>query len=136
MANYVQTNNSVSAAYQNFFLSKVPEGKDYIIFSSEDYYNCVYGSYDGSRFNDSTLIRISRSYGSQGVVSYIDESSTSVSIGYEYYSYSNVGIGTLLTSPDVYNKQLIHDSIQTILLFTILLVTIGFNIIRKRWIDN
>ena len=136
MANYTQSNSSVSSSYYNFFLSKVPEGEDYLIFSTDDYYYCVYGSYDGKRFNDSTLIRVSRTYGNQGVVSYIEEANTTVTIGYEYYSYSNIGVGTYINPPDVYNKQLIHNSLQTILLFTILLVTIGFNIIRKRWIDN
>lgn len=135
MANYVQSNNSVSSSYQNFFLSKVPEGDDFIIFASEDYYYCVYGSYDNGNFNDSTLIRISRTYGSQGVVDYINESTTTVTIRYEYYSYSNIGIGTLVYSPGIYQNQLTHDSIQTVLLFIILLVTVGFNVIRKRWID-
>lgn len=135
MANYVQTNSSVSSAYQNFFLSHVPEGEDFIIFATDDYYYCVYGSYDNGTFNDSTLIRISRTYGSQGVVDYISESTTTVSVSYEYYTYSNVGIGTLVNSPGIYQNQLTHESIQTVLLFIILLVTVGFNVIRKRWID-
>lgn len=137
MANYVQTNASVGSTYQNFFLSKVPEGSDYVIFAMDDYYICIYGVHGSdSSFTDSTVIQISRSYGNQGEVTYIEEDNTTYSITYEYYSYSNVGVGTFLVSPYVEQHNYLHANLQTSLLFILVLVSIGFNVVRKRWIDD
>lgn len=137
MANYTQYNSSVGTAYQNFFLSKVPEGSDYVIFAMEDYYICIYGDHSSdTSFTDSTVIKISRTYGNQGEVTYVEESNTTYSISYEYYSYSNVGIGTYLVSPYVQQNNYLQSNLQTGILFILLLVSIGFNVIRKRWIDT
>lgn len=134
MANYVQSNSSVSSSYQQFFLSKVPIGDDYIIFSTDDYYICVHGDYNGTAFSNSTLIKISRSYGNQGSVSYSTESSTTVTINYEYYSYSNIGTGTLLVSPQQSINNFESTNYIFISLFAFILLFVGFNVIKKRWI--
>lgn len=137
MANYTQTNSSVGSSYYNFFLSKVPQGSDYIIFRSDDYYICIYGDYQGNNtFKNSTVIRISTAYNQGGQVYYSNESTTTYSISYEYYSYSNVGTGTFLQDPR-YNMDTSHQlTMQTSILFILLLSFIGFNILRKRWIDR
>lgn len=135
MASYTQTQNSVGTTYYNFFLSKVPEGEDYIIFTIDGYYICIYGDYDGENtFNDSTVIKISRTSGSPGVVTYSEEDSSSFTISYEYYSYSNIGTGTYLADPRVTEYTKNFDMIQTSLLLALLLCFIGFNVIKKRWI--
>ena len=135
MASYTQTNNSVGSSYYNFFLSKVPDGEDYIIFAVDGYYICIYGDYSsGNTFTDSTVIKISRTQGSQGTVSYSEENTTTFNIGYEYYSYSNIGTGTYLASPRFAEYTANHSIIQTSLLFALVLIVIGFNVIKKRWI--
>lgn len=135
MATYTQSNNSVSSSYYNFFLSKVPDGEDFIIFATEDNYICIYGNYDsGNKFEDTTVIKISRTYGNQGTVTYSDETTSNFSISYEYYIYSNIGVGTFISSPRVSTNALTHDVIQTSLLLTLLFCFIGFNVIKKRWI--
>lgn len=134
MANYVQSNNSVSSAYQQFFLSKVPIGDDYLIFSTEDYYICVHGDFTGTNFLNSSVIKISRNYGSQGSVTYSSEDSTTVTINYEYYSYSNIGTGTLLVSPQQSINNFESTNYIFISLFAFLLLFVGFNVIKKRWI--
>lgn len=135
MATYSQYNGSVGSSYYNFFLSKVPADKDYIIFRIDDYYVCIYGDHvSGTTFEDTTVIKISTAYGSQGQVTYTSESSSSVNVIYEYYTYSNVGTGTLLVPPSVQlnGNQIEHYSFGV--LFVILLVILGFSIIKKRWI--
>lgn len=134
MSNYTQSNNSVSSTYQQFFLSKVPVGEDYIIFAVDGYYMCVYGDYSDGKFNDSTIIRISRQTGSNGTVSYLNESSTTVDVNYEYYTYSNIGTGTLLVSPHQTNNQFNISNYTFICIFAFILLYLGFNVIKKRWI--
>lgn len=135
MATYTQSNNSVSSSYYNFFLSKVPDGEDYIIFATENDYICIYGDYiSGNKFDDTTVIKISRSYNNQGTVTYVDENTSNFNISYEYYTYSNIGYGTYISSPRVSTNALTHDVIQTSLLLTLLFCFIGFNVIKKRWI--
>lgn len=135
MATYTQSNNSVSSSYYNFFLSQVPDGEDFIIFATEDNYICIYGDYSSdSKFDDTTVIKISRTYGNQGTVTYSDETTSNFNISYEYYTYSNIGIGTYISSPRDSTYALTHDVIQTSLLFTLLLCFVGFNVIKKRWI--
>lgn len=133
MATYNQYQYSVGSTYQNYFLSQVPAGKDYIIFSTQYDYILVYGDFDGSKFNDSTVLSIARS-NNNGTVDRTEESSTTVNISYDYYSYSNIGNGTFLIRPeDQFNNILISHYSFTVL-FILLLVTIGFNVIKKRWI--
>ena len=134
MANYVQSNNSVGSSYQQFFLSKVPIGDDYIIFSTDEDYICVYGEYTGTNFLNSTVIKISRTYGSQGSVTYTNEDSTSFSISYEFYSYSNIGTGTILSSPQDLNNSYQVSNYIFVCLFVFVLMFLGFNVIKKRWI--
>lgn len=134
MANYVQSNNSVGSSYQQFFLSKVPIGDDYIIFATEDYYICVHGEYNGINFLNSTVIKISRTYGSQGSVTYTNEDSTTFSISYEYYSYSNIGTGTILSSPQDLNNSYQISNYTFVCVFVFVLLFLGFNVIKKRWI--
>lgn len=135
MAAYTQTQNSVSSSYYNFFLSKVPEGEDYIIFAVDGYYICIYGNYTSDNtFEDSTVIRISRSSGSQGIVSYHEEDTTTFTINYEYYSYSNIGTGTYLADPRATEYTKNFSMIHTSLLFALVLLFVGFNVIKKRWI--
>lgn len=135
MASYTQTNSNVGSSYYNFFLSKVPDGEDYIIFATDDYYICIYGEYQSNNsFSDSTVIKISRSYNNQGVVSYSQETTTNYTVNYEYYSYSNVGLGTYLANPRYPEYTQNHNMINTSLLFALVLIVIGFNVIKKRWI--
>lgn len=137
MANYTQYNGSVGSSYYNFFLSQVPHGEDYIIFRIEDYYICIYGEYQGNNtFKDSTVITISTGYNQQGIVSTVNESTTTYTISYEYYTYSNIGTGTILVSPQENINIARHETLQTSILFVLLLCFIGFNVIRKRWIDT
>ena len=137
MANYVQTNNSVGSSYYNFFLSQVPYGEDYIIFRTDNYYICIYGDYQGNNtFKNSTVISISTQYNQNYTITRSNESNTTYSINYEYYTYSNIGTGTLLVSPQETINVTRHETLQTSLLFVLLLVVIGFNVIRKRWIDT
>lgn len=135
MASYTQTNNNVGSSYYNFFLSKVPDGEDYIIFAIDDYYICIYGEYKSNNsFSDSTVIKISRSYNNQGAVSYSQETTTNYTVNYEYYSYSNIGTGTYLSNPRYPEYTQNHNMINTSLLFALVLIVIGFNVIKKRWI--
>lgn len=133
MATYTQSNNSVGSTYYNYFLSHVPVGKDYIIFSTSDDYVLVYGDYDGSQFTDSTVYTIQRSY-NNGTVDITNESTTTVNISYDYYTYSNIGHGTLLIQPDqtLNNNHIQHYTFTVLLVF--LMFFIGFNVIKKRWI--
>lgn len=133
MATYTQSQNSVGSSYYNYFLSQVPVGKDYIIFSTSDDYMCVYGDFEDGSFKDSTVISIARSY-NQGVVTVKSENSTTVNTSYDYYVYSNVGKGTLLISPheNLNNIQVQHFTCIAAVL--ILFIIIGFSVIKKRWI--
>lgn len=133
MANYTQTNRNVSSSYYNFFLSQVPLGKDYIIFGDETYYYCVYGDYNGSLFNESTVLKIARTNNNGSVIT-SSEASTSVTITYEYYAYSNIGTGTYLIQPQAQNLMNTQINYIGSFVFILLIVTIGFSIIKKRWI--
>lgn len=134
MATYTQTNSNVSSSYYNYFLSQIPVGKDYIIFATDTNYMCVYGDQtSGSTFEDATVLSILRQ-NNQGRVTETNESSTTVNISYDYYTYSNVGYGTYLVSPiETHNNITISHYTFTALL-VLLLFFIGFNTIRKRWI--
>lgn len=137
MANYVQYNGNVGSSYYNFFLSQVPMGEDYIIFRTDNNYLCIYGKYEGNNtFKDSTVISISTTYNQQGEVTYTNEATTTYSLSYEYYTYSNVGVGTVLQDPRAYNDMPRQLTFQSSILFILLLCMIGFNILRKRWIDH
>lgn len=132
MATYTQGQYTVGSNYYNYFLSQVPVGKDYIIFSTQSEYYLVYGDYDGNVFNDSTVLSIARS-NSGGVVDRTEETTTTVKITYDYYTYSNIGHGTFLVSPvETHNNiQISHYSFIVLLL--LLFVTIGFSVVKKRW---
>lgn len=134
MASYSQGQYSVSSSYYNYFLSQVPEGKDYIIFSTSSDYICIYGDFDGNKsFDDSTVISIARS-NANGRVTFTDESSSTFTINYPYYAYSDVGVGTYLSRPQSNDRSLQQLTWINVILFVTLLVTIGFSIIKKRWI--
>lgn len=118
MANYVQYNGNVGSSYYNYFLSQVPLGKDYIIFRTENNYLCIYGKFDGNNtFKDSTIITISTTYNQQGVVTFTNETTTTYSLSYEYYTYSNVGVGTILQDPRAYNEMPKQLTFQSSILF-------------------
>lgn len=134
MANYTQSNNSVGSTYRDYFLSHVPAGSDYIIFATDDYYTLVYGDYDGASFTDSTIMTISRSYNSGGSVNVSEEDSTNVSINYDYYCYSNIGRGTLLVSASDQLRSYDVFNYTFICIFAFMLLYLGFNVIKKRWI--
>lgn len=134
MATYTQSNSNVSSSYYNYFLSQIPIGKDYIICATDTDYICVYGDHvSGSTFKDTTILSILRQY-NQGQVNETNESTTTVNINYDYYTYSNVGYGTYLVSPlETHNNITISHYTFTALI-VLLLFYIGFNTIKKRWI--
>lgn len=133
MATYNQYQSNVGSSYYNYFLSQVPSGMDYIIFSTQTEYMCVYGDFENGKFTDSTVLSIARTQ-SNGNVNVSHETSTTVNTTYDYYVYSNIGKGTYLVSPKDTNNtyQIQHFTFFSILI--ILFIILGFSVIKKRWI--
>lgn len=133
MATYNQYQSNVGSSYYNYFLSQVPEDKDYIIFSTQNEYMCVYGDFSGGKFNDSTVLSIARTQ-SNGNVNVSHETSTTVNTTHDYYVYSNIGKGTFLVSPRSTDNsyQVQHFTLFAVII--ILFIILGFSVIKKRWI--
>lgn len=140
MATYVQDYRSVSSSYIQFFLSQF-RNQEYLIFADDDYYYCVTSKDDFSNTGkiwsttNATIYKILRnsSLGTTGTVSVTNEAQTSVTVNYPYYSYSNIGVGTVVTSPvDTMDS---YHSMQFVppLLFGVLIFLIISTFIQRRW---
>lgn len=140
MANYTQERVSVSNTYINYFLSQFT-GEDYLIFADDNYYYCVHSkdevtnSNNTWRFANAEIIKIVRNstLGQSGTVSFSSESQTSVTVVYPYYSYSNIGVGTVVSSPLDIAYDYHSNHVVPSLLFALLLVVILSTFISKRW---
>lgn len=140
MASYIQDNRNVSNTYIQFFLSQF-RGQDYLIFADDDYYYCVTSKDDftntGNKWSvtNATVYKVLRnsSLGTTGTVSVTNENQTSVTVSYPYYTYSNIGLGTIVASPvdTIYS----YHATQFVphLLFGVLIFLIISTFIQRRW---
>lgn len=136
---YTQTNRSVGSSQLNLFTSNIPFGEEWIAFADDTYYYCVYGNLNINNsnqvsFTDSTVMKVVRSYTSSQELIISEEASTTVNVPFPINVSSNIGIGVLTsTRVEEYNYNQVV-TFGTGVLFTLLLVTIGLSIIRKRWL--
>lgn len=105
MANYNQTQTSVSATYRDYMLSNTDDSY-WLILGTDDYYVCVSsddkpvvtGTLNDCEvtFGDSSTIQtITRgSYNTTSGIVSVSQDATTVKITYPYYTYSNIGVGT------------------------------------------
>ena len=140
MASYTQDYRSVSSTYIQYFLSQFRD-QEYLIFADDDYYYCVTSKEDftntGNKWSttNATIYKILRnsSLGTTGSVSVTNETQTSVTVHYPYYIYSNIGCGTVVTSPvDTMDS---YHAMQFVppLLFGVLIFLIISTFIQRRW---
>lgn len=140
MASYTQDQRSVSSTYIQYFLSQFRD-QEYLIFADDDYYYCVTSKEDftntGNKWSttNATIYKILRnsSLGTSGTVSVTNENQTSVIVYYPYYIYSNIGCGTVVTSPvDTLDS---YHAMQFVppLLFGVLIFLIISTFIQRRW---
>ena len=140
MASYVQEYRSVSSTYIQFFLSQFRD-QEYLIFADDDYYYCVTSKDEftntGNRWSttNATIYKILRnsSLGTTGSVSVTNETQTSVTVAYPYYIYSNIGVGTVVSSP--VDSMDSYHAMQFVppLLFGVLIFLIISTFIQRRW---
>lgn len=136
---YTQTNRGVSSSQLNLFTSYIPYGDEWIAFADETYYYCVYGKVNTNNrnqvsFTDSTVMKVARSYTTSQDLIITEEATTTVNVPFPINVSSNIGIGVLMsTRVEEYNYNQVA-TFGTGVLFTLLLVTIGLSIIRKRWL--
>lgn len=140
MASYIQDNRSVSSTYIQYFLSQF-RGQEYLIFADDDYYFCVTSKEEftniGNKWSttNATIYKILRnpSIGTSGSVSVTNEAQTSVTVVYPYYSYSNIGVGTVVSSPVDTNYSNYATEFVPPLLFGVLIFLIISTFIQRRW---
>lgn len=138
MAVYTQTRQSVSTTYFDFLSSQVDYGNEWVVFADADYYYLVEGELDSTdnviSGVDTTVYKLSRDYTHSNTLDVSRETSTTIKIVYPYYSYSNIGVGTVkVTASENYVNSQIPLYASVILTVTMLL-TLGFNLIKKRWL--
>lgn len=140
MASYIQDSRSVSSSYINFFLSQFRD-QEYLIFADDDYYYCVTSKEDftntGNEWSttNATIYKILRnsSLGTTGTVTVTNENQTSVTVYYPYYTYSNIGCGTVVISPvDTMDSNHAMQFVPP-LLFGVLIFLIISTFIQRRW---
>lgn len=140
MASYTQDYRSVSNTYIQYFLSQFRD-EDYLIFADDNYYYCVTSKEDftntGNKWSttNATLYKILRnsSLGESGTVSVTHENQTSVTVHYPFYSYSNIGVGTVVVSPYDTMDSYHADRFVPPLLFGVLIFLIISTFIQRRW---
>lgn len=140
MASYTQDYRSVSNTYIQYFLSQFRD-QEYLIFADDDYYYCVTSKEDftnsGNKWSttNATVYKILRNsnLGTTGTVSVTNETQTSVSVVYPYYSYSNIGVGTVVVSPVDTNYSYHSTEFVPPLLFGVLIFLIISTFIQRRW---
>lgn len=140
MASYTQDNRSVSNTYIQYFLSQFRD-QEYLIFADDDYYYCVTSKEDftnsGNKWSttNAKVYKILRNsnLGTTGTVSVANENQTSVTVYYPYYSYSNIGCGTVVVSPFDSMDSYHADRFVPPLLFGVLIFLIISTFIQRRW---
>lgn len=136
---YTQTNRSVGSSHLNLFTSNIPYGEEWISFADDTYYYCVYGNVDSNssnqvKFEDSTVLKLVRSFTSSQDLIITHEDTTTINIPFPINISSNIGVGVLTTTRV---EEYSYNQVVTFgmgVLFTLLLVTVGLAIIRKRWL--
>lgn len=141
MASYSQSYYSVSSSYRQLFLSQLSADDYYLIFSTDSQYIMISSASrpdvtgDLYEFKNATVFTLSRnlSSGSQNLLSRSEMDSASVSISYDIYTYSNVGVGTCEINPNLQISAMRSQTLMPGLTAVLILAVLVMMVFRRKW---